>query len=440
MNPLLGIALVLVLFAALLAVLTIWSRAAHPHPELTRKILHIGMGLITLSFPWIFRHSWPVAVIAVLAILMLSVLRWGPAVAKGADGVLGGVRRESMGEFYFVAAVALVFFLSGGDPLKYCVPVLVLTLADAVGALVGARYGLSPYRTDEGVKSAEGSLAFFLVAFLSAHVPLLLFSDAGRAEVLMIGLVIGFLVMLIEAISWRGLDNLLTPVATFFLLEVYRQLSTSELVTRLAVMVGLTIFALLWRKKTTLNDSAAMAAAVFGYIVWALAGWRWVIAPFILFACYAQLSPVNGGKISGGDVQAVIRVMAGPLLWLGLALVIAAPALVVPYHATLAAHLAHITISRIADPARRRVGLAALVGCCVTAWLLLMLLPGFVAFRDWMSWQVAVGVLGVVILSGSVFNATSGWSRASAPAFVAWSREALIAPAASTFLFWFSCP
>jgi dolichol kinase len=209
MNPWLGIFAVLAFLGALIGALVFFR--GRLGPELSRKAVHVGMGLVCLSFPWIFRESWPVIVLAALAIIGLATVRVIPFLRKDVGAVLGGVERESLGEFYFPLAVAAVFLLAGGDALLYMIPILTLAVADSVGALVGVRYGFARYRTDEGLKSAEGSVAFFIAAFLSCHVPLILFSQTGRAETLLIGLTTGFVVMLLEAISWRGQDNLIIP-------------------------------------------------------------------------------------------------------------------------------------------------------------------------------------------------------------------------------------
>src|SRR5437867_4045500 len=86
---------------------------------------------------------------------------------------------------------------------KLAIPILILTLADAIAALVGMAYGAHRYTGIAGQKSAEGSLAFFTVAFLTTHIPLLLLTtdqQMAREKVLLISLTIGFLVMLMEGI------------------------------------------------------------------------------------------------------------------------------------------------------------------------------------------------------------------------------------------------
>ena len=70
-HPLLGILLVLAVLFSLMAALKVYAHRCKPHPELVRKLLHIGMGLLTLSFPWLFNALWPVWLLAAIAVAHL---------------------------------------------------------------------------------------------------------------------------------------------------------------------------------------------------------------------------------------------------------------------------------------------------------------------------------------------------------------------------------
>src|SRR6266545_7901367 len=201
LSPWLGILLVLSVLAGTMAFLRLVNARCNLHPETSRKAVHIVMGLVTLSFPWLFRSAWPVLLLALLAAGGLAGMRHIAPLRERFGGVLDRVERNSLGDLYFPLAVAALYLLAAGNRLLYVIPLLTLTLADAVAALVGVRYGQHRFCTSEGTKSAEGSLAFFMAAFLSAHVPLLLLADTGRAESLLIAVVLGILVMLFEAIS-----------------------------------------------------------------------------------------------------------------------------------------------------------------------------------------------------------------------------------------------
>jgi phytol kinase len=344
MNPVLGILLVLSALGALIGIVKLAGKRLSP--ELSRKAVHVGMGFVCLSFPWIFQDPWPVIVLALLAMGGLAAVRCVPVLQQTVGRVIGGVERQSFGEFYFPAAVAVVFFLAGENTLLYLIPVLTLTIADSVGALIGVRYGFARYRTDEGLKSAEGSVAFFTAAFLSCHIPLLLFSGTGRAECLLISLTAGFVVMLLEAISWRGQDNLIIPVGMYFLLSLYLPLDAPALGLRLGLVLGLVIFVLIWRKRTTLSDSAILAGALSGYALWAFGGWFWLCPPVLLFLVYVWLPSFPDDSRPVQNLHAVTRVMAGGFLWMVLAYVFDTD-LIGPFLLCMAAHTGNISTARL---------------------------------------------------------------------------------------------
>ncbi|MCB9099403.1 MAG: hypothetical protein H6632_07670 [Anaerolineales bacterium] len=238
----LGIILILIILTGLLSTLSWYKRTFSPHPEVVRKLLHIGMGLAMLPVPWLFDTVWPALVLVVITAPALLALRttrlkshWG--------AVLSGVgRRQSLGEIYFVGGVAGLFFLTGDDPLRFSIPILLLALADAAAALIGIRYGRRHYTTFDGDKTLEGSLAFLVTAFFCIQGPLLLFSSLQPVETLFIALLLSLLLMMIEAVAWRGLDNLFIPVVGFLLLDGAMGMSIGEIFSQLALTVPLAIF------------------------------------------------------------------------------------------------------------------------------------------------------------------------------------------------------
>lgn len=219
--PVAGVAVVLASLAGLLALLAAWTRAASPHPEIPRKISHVVMGLVTCSFPWMFRSAGPVLAICGGAAVMLAALRAVAPLRRAAGRVLGGVERVTFGELYFPASVALVFVLAQGDCLLFLIPMLLLTLADSAGALVGVFYGRHTYRATDGRKSVEGSLAVFVTAFLVAGIPLALAGRAALPAALFLAFGIAVLTTALEAAAGGGLDNLLLPLGGLVMLRVF---------------------------------------------------------------------------------------------------------------------------------------------------------------------------------------------------------------------------
>lgn len=369
-----GVGMILATLGGVFAGLQWYQRRYAPHPERVRKLLHVLVGLITLSFPWLFDSPLPVLVLAALAILGFLGMRGVGDLKTGIGAVVHAVNRESFGEIYFPIAVALLFVLAKGDPILFGIPILILTLADALAALIGLRYGQVHYTTGEGKKSAEGSLAFFLVAFLSVHIPLLLYTDTGRTETLLIALILGVLLAVFEAIAWRGLDNLLIPLGAFVLLKVYLSFDVESLAARLAAAVALVAFTLAWRHRTTLNDSGALAAALVGYFCWSVGGWPWLLPPLVVFltyTIYAARAPSEDVRVH--DPRVVIAVSAAGLFWLLLAKALAWSELHFVFTLSFAVQLALAGLVDLREAWPRLQSRSAILLCGVTAWLLLMM-------------------------------------------------------------------
>lgn len=220
MRSLVGLLIIAGGLAGLLLAVRACQRRWRMHPELARKLFHVGGGLAGLSLPWLFTEVWPVLAITASLTAALIAMRRVRQLRTGLGRVLGGIERFSLGELCFPVSVCTVYLACHEEILLYSVPILILTFADAGAALVGIRYGSLHYRTLDGVKTIEGSAAFFLLAFLSAYLPILLWAGEGGAAPFLIALTVGVLITVVEAVSWAGLDNLFVPVSSFLLLRV----------------------------------------------------------------------------------------------------------------------------------------------------------------------------------------------------------------------------
>jgi phytol kinase len=316
-TDLLGIIAVLGAAVAMLLALRVYKKFSPSDPEWFRKLAHIGTGLMAASFPWVFSSRTPVLIVCGSSVLLLLGMKHLAPLRRHFSGVLDGVDRESHGEIYFPLSIAILFSLANGQKLVYTIPVLVLTFADTVAALTGEHYGKHGYDGIGGQKSMEGSISFFTAAFFTVHVGLLLFTEIGRAETLLISLDIALVVMLLEAIAWRGLDNIFIPLGVYMLLRMYMEMPLPMLWHRFLVAVFLLIFVTIYRSRTTLQGSAMLAAALVLYASWAIGGWNWLIAPAILLGAYTLFFP---DKLFDEDrthnVFAVISVASSGMAWL----------------------------------------------------------------------------------------------------------------------------
>jgi hypothetical protein len=173
---------------------------------------------------------------------------------KSLGGGLHAVQRTSYGELLFAVSVALLFWLKDGHfvslalhhkppvgPVLYMLPILILTLCDAASAVVGSRYGKKKFSVEEGAKSVEGVIVFAVTAWLLSLIVILLMTDIGRGEAVLLAFITAAFGALLEAASWRGLDNLFIPLGLYFLLSNLLYLG----VVGLAVIAGLFFVALL---------------------------------------------------------------------------------------------------------------------------------------------------------------------------------------------------
>ena len=109
-------------------------------------------------------------------------------------------------------------------------------------------------------------------------------------------------------------------------------------------MLGIVAWA---RARTTLRDAALAGVVLFGYLVWVLGGWQWVVAPLVVFVVYTRLfppTPDRDGDVREHDMHAVAGVIIPGLFWLFVANVAQMPQALVPYTATFVAQLAMIGV------------------------------------------------------------------------------------------------
>jgi phytol kinase len=394
-------------------------------------VLHVGMGLTALTFPWVFgADRGAVLVLAAIALVAMVGLRVIRPLRAGLGTPLHGVARTSFGEIFFILSIATVYWLAAGDLVLYFVPVLVLSLADAAGALVGVRYGSRDLsETHEDTKSFEGSFSFFWVAFMSTLVPLLLFTSTGRAETLLVALLIGVLVALIEAVSLYGADNLLIPLGTYAFLSTHLTLPVADLTLQVAVLAVMALAArFTFRKGTTSVTRLGLVLVVLsGYLFAFLGGWRWLVAPATLFFAYSLVPPLTRRERGEPPVEIAIVAsnVAVPLLWLFVTRSWGLPGALYPLTVAVACHLALNISTRMLRYFELSPLKAVLVGWGEAC--LFVLLPGaFLMAGDVLSakfWAVG-GTLAAALLA-PVLERRMGCERALDPRR-AWIQSAIV--------------
>ncbi|GGH25645.1 diacylglycerol/polyprenol kinase family protein [Dyadobacter endophyticus] len=177
--------------------------------EWTRKIVHIGTGLLTLLFPVVLASHWQVLFLCVsfLVILLVSLkFTWLPSI--------NAIDRFSYGSILFpviVYALFLVFQMAGKGLIVFYLPILILAICDPVAALVGKRFPFGKYQVLGGDKSVTGSLAFLVSALLVTAVTIFAFHDVTSRMLLI--LLVPAIATVAEGLGVKGMDNFTIPAS-----------------------------------------------------------------------------------------------------------------------------------------------------------------------------------------------------------------------------------
>lgn len=293
------------LMVGVLAAAELWRRLGSPPVESTRKFVHLAMGLVAMALPWLIDSAITLLVLIAPAIVLFLVAR-----RYGLLRSVLGVERRSLGDVLFPIAVLVLFAIGRQERVFYLIAMFTLVACDSLAALLGRAYGQHVFDVEQDRKTFEGSAVFLLTAFLGVHLPLLLLTDIGRPESVIIALQLALLVTTFEAISPGGWDNLFVPLGTFYLLAKLTPKGFDGIAIQLGVQLALLAITLLVARMTrVLTFSGAVASHLVLYAAFSLGEPGWVVAPLLAFAAFVTLEGVTsrftGVPRGGYQVQAI---------------------------------------------------------------------------------------------------------------------------------------
>ncbi len=179
------------------------SRYKGVHSELTRKIVHVLVGVFVAFWP--FFLSW--RQIQVLSALFLVVVL--VSIKLHIFNSIHAVSRNKMGEVLFAVIIGLLAFIST-DQWVFAAAMLHLSLADGLAAVIGLAYGEhNSYRIMGRTKSIAGSLAFFFSS-LAIMIWYVSFSGVEPSAVSVLWLPVAATIA--ENLSGEGTDNFVIPL------------------------------------------------------------------------------------------------------------------------------------------------------------------------------------------------------------------------------------
>lgn len=185
----------------------------------TRKVIHIGVGMLSWALPFLFTSPWPF-VFACAAFMVINLIDW----RYGLIGAMQSKHRSNLGTVYFPLAAAVVALVFWHWPPLMVAALMPLTWGDGLAPVIGATYGRRFYRIHTSTRTLEGSLGFFVAGLVATW--LALWAMPGMPEIspavaFLPALVIMVVTTLIEAVSIWGLDNLTVTAAAIAILSVW---------------------------------------------------------------------------------------------------------------------------------------------------------------------------------------------------------------------------
>jgi phytol kinase len=181
--------------------------------EVSRKVVHIGVGNVILLAWWFNIPAWIGITAAVLSSIATFISYWYPVLAS-----VSGVGRKSFGTFFYCISIGLLiaYFWPQGLQAHAVLGILVMTWGDGLAALIGQRFGKHGYEVWGMTKSWEGTGTMAIASALVSSIILGITYGFTGATVLATVLV-ALVATGLESFSKFGIDNLSVPLGSGFL-------------------------------------------------------------------------------------------------------------------------------------------------------------------------------------------------------------------------------
>ena len=185
----------------------------------TRKVIHIGVGMMSWIIPYLFTSPWPfVFASGFFAILNLLDYKYGFFSAMASSD------KSNLGTVYFPISAAVVAIVFWEQPPLMVAALMPLTWGDGLASVIGKKYGRRQYKVHTSTRTLEGSAGFFIACFFFTWLALWVVNGSPNLTpqaALLPALVVTVATTFVEAISLWGLDNLAITAVAIVILSVW---------------------------------------------------------------------------------------------------------------------------------------------------------------------------------------------------------------------------
>ncbi len=202
-----NIAFFIILSSILLILVEVLKRKSFISNDLSRRLAHIGAGVINIVAPLFVSH---------VAIIIVNVLFAGLLlVGRNTDNFssIQTTNRKTYGDVYFplgIIVAAVVLLPDNVTAFQY--GVAIMGISDALAGFVGERWGRKTLKIFNNSKTLVGAMVFYITSLVITFIFV--------PQLLSIIFVLPLILTAVEFVLINGLDNLILPVVAGLLLTV----------------------------------------------------------------------------------------------------------------------------------------------------------------------------------------------------------------------------
>lgn len=194
-----NVALFIILSSALLAAVEILKRKSVVSNDLSRRLAHVGAGVINIAAPLFVSH---------VAIIVVNVIFAGLLLVTRNTKHFSSIQttsRKTYGDVYFplgIIVAAVVLLPDHATAFQY--GVAIMGISDALAGFVGERWGRKSISILNNLKTLTGAAVFYVTSLVITFI--------FTPQFLPVIFVLPLVLTVVEFPLVYGLDNLVLPI------------------------------------------------------------------------------------------------------------------------------------------------------------------------------------------------------------------------------------
>jgi uncharacterized protein (TIGR00297 family) len=200
-------------FIAFIAISLIISCLEYIHKKyhiagnITRKLLHVIVGLLVCLSVLIIHTSFPIIIIAFIFILV----NWLAIRKQKLRSI--HINSYSYGTVYYpIATIILVLLLWQDHKFIFILSILIMSISDTFAGIIGDRFARNYFILVKEKKSIIGTITMFFYTFFILIIGFLAYYEQNIGNSILLSVIIALPVTVSETVSSKGNDNLFVPL------------------------------------------------------------------------------------------------------------------------------------------------------------------------------------------------------------------------------------